>query len=58
MNQAANRKFAKVKQRLGNHLPKKNIVPKSIEEGGTDSLGKKIDRLETNGVPEWLGSGG
>ena len=44
-----------IKERMIGKLPTKNVVPKSIREGGTDSYGRKFERLRDEGVPEWLG---
>ena len=44
-----------VKQRLAAYLPTKNVVPRSIQDGGTDSYGRKYERLLSDGVPNWLG---
>lgn len=55
LNQAANPKYAKIKQRLSKHLPSKNFVPESIAQGGTDSIGEKLNQLKSEGVPAWLG---
>ncbi len=54
-NLAASPQHAAVKQRLSAHLPKKNAVPSSIRQGGTDSIGRKVEMLRSDGVPEWLG---
>ncbi|MDB4459054.1 sulfatase-like hydrolase/transferase [bacterium] len=55
INQTANPKFAKIKARLRKYLPTKNVLPSSMEDGGLDSYGKRVDRLRTEGIPEWLG---
>ena len=54
-NLAADTKYEPVKARLAAHLPKENAVPKSIEDGGSDSFGRKVERLVATGVPTWLG---
>lgn len=54
-NLASDPKLASIKRKLGNSMPKVNVVPTSIENGGTDAYGRKLERLQTEGVPEWLG---
>jgi hypothetical protein len=31
-------------------------MPASMKDGGTDSFGRKVEMLKTDGVPKWLGS--
>jgi hypothetical protein len=33
-------------------MPKNNIVPSSIKDGGTDALDRKVDKLNSEGVPK------
>jgi len=54
-NIANDPKIASIKKKLGDHMPKKNVVPKSIQDGGTDSYGKRFEKLRDDGVPTWLG---
>lgn len=54
-NLAADSKYDEVRARLAAYLPKKNAVPKSIQEGGSDSFGRKVEGLLAEGVPSWLG---
>ena len=54
-NLAGDPMFASIKRKLGGYLPTKNVVPKSIEDGGTDTYGRKYERLHAEGVPAWLG---
>ena len=54
-NLAADSKYKEVRARLAAYLPKKNAVPKSIQEGGSDSFGRKVEGLLAEGVPAWLG---
>ena len=54
-NLAADSKYKQVRARLAAHLPKKNAVPKSIQEGGADSFGRKVEGLLAEGIPAWLG---
>ena len=54
-NLAGDPKFASIKKKLGAYMPTRNVVPKSIQEGGTDSYGRKYQRLLDEGVPDWLG---
>ena len=55
VNQAANAKYAKIKERFRRHLPSKNKLPSSMKAGGLDSHGKKVEALERDGIPDWLG---
>lgn len=54
-NLAADSKYEAVRARLAAYLPKKNAIPKSIQEGGADSFGRKVEGLLAEGVPVWLG---
>ena len=54
-NLAADPDYAAVKERLAAYMPKRNAVPASIESGGADSFGRKVEKLRSEGVPEWLG---
>ena len=54
-NLASDPGYSAVKQRLSAHVPKTNAVPNSIKQGGSDSIGRKVELLRGNGVPEWLG---
>jgi hypothetical protein len=55
VNQASNPKYAKIKERFKKYLPTKNTLPASMKDGGLDSFGKRVERLRTDGIPEWLG---
>ena len=55
-NLAGDSKFARLKEKLGAYMPKNNIVPSSIKAGGTDALGRKAEKLRSEGVPKWLGT--
>ena len=48
-------KLASIKNKLHGHLPKDNVIPASIRNGGTDSYGDKYEMLRDEGVPDWLG---
>ena len=54
-NLAADSRYDQVKARLAAFFPEKNTVPRSIEDGGTDAFGRKVERLASEGVPAWLG---
>ena len=54
-NLAGNPDLARIKEKLGAYLPKNDVVPDSIKEGETDSLGKKVQQLRSDGIPSWLG---
>ena len=54
-NVAGDPKLASIKKKLSGYLPAENVVPKSIEDGGTDSYGKRFEKLRDEGVPAWLG---
>ena len=54
-NLAADPEFVPVKKRLAAYVPKRNAVPDSIKNGGSDSFGRKVEMLRAKGVPDWLG---
>ncbi len=54
-NLASDPKYSQVKEGLAAYVPKKNVVPISIQKGGSDSFGHKVERLRAEGVPDWLG---
>ena len=54
-NLSADSEYGAVKERLGAYIPQNNVVPDVIAEGGLDSFGRKVEKLRTEGVPEWLG---
>ena len=54
-NLAGDPEFASIKKKLGAYMPTDNVVPTSIKDGGTDTYGRKYERLRTEGVPQWLG---
>lgn len=54
-NLANDSKWASIKKKLGGHMPKENVIPTSIKDGGTDSYGKRYQKLRDEGVPNWLG---
>ncbi len=54
-NLAGDPNYAKTIARYRKHLPKTNVVPLSMKKGRIDSFTKKIKRLESTGVPAWLG---
>ncbi|MDE0107151.1 MAG: sulfatase [Bryobacterales bacterium] len=54
-NLAADSEYEEVRARLAAYLPEKNAVPKAIQEGGSDSFGRKVKGLLAEGVPGWLG---
>lgn len=56
-NVAENPKYSKIKQRLAKYLPKKNQLPSVMKDGGPDSHGRKVQTLQKEGVPDWLGAG-
>ena len=45
----------KLKEKMRKFLPAVNVVPASMKDGGSDSFGKKVERLRNGGVPDWLG---
>ena len=55
VNQAANPRYAKIKERFKRHLPTKNALPASMKNGALDSHGRKVEALHNDGVPRWLG---
>ena len=54
-NLAGDPQWASIKKKLGAAMPANNVVPKSIQDGGTDSYGEKYEELRDEGIPEWLG---
>ncbi|MGB0578621.1 MAG: sulfatase-like hydrolase/transferase [Limisphaerales bacterium] len=54
-NLAADPKFAKLKERYIKYLPKKNALPRSMKDGGLDTHGRRVEALQKNGIPDWLG---
>lgn len=54
-NLAGDPKYAETIAKYRKHLPTKNVVPSSIKKGKADSFTKKVTRLESAGIPDWLG---
>lgn len=54
-NLANDSDLASIKQKMAAKLPTKNVIPKSIKEGGTDSYGRRFQQLRDEGAPDWLG---
>ncbi len=46
-NLAQHPAHARVIERLRRYIPKTNVVPSSIQNGGTDGFGKKVERLRS-----------
>ena len=55
-NVAAEPRYSKIKQRLAKYLPKNNRLPSAMKDGSPDSHGSKVEVLQKEGVPEWLGA--
>tara|TARA_B110000495_G_C23031838_1_gene614803 strand:+ start:2544 stop:2738 length:195 start_codon:yes stop_codon:yes gene_type:complete len=55
VNQVSNPQFANIKKRLKKYLPIKNTLPSTMKNGGLDSCGKRVERLQIEGIPKWLG---
>jgi len=55
VNQAANPKFEKFKERFKKYLPTKNVMPSSLKAGKLDTHGRRVEALQKRGVPDWLG---
>lgn len=55
VNQGANPRYAKIKERFKRYLPTKNALPASMKDGGLDSHGRRVESLKKGGVPDWLG---
>jgi hypothetical protein len=55
VNQVSNPQFANIKERLKKYLPIKNTLPSTMKNGGLDSCGKRVERLQIEGIPKWLG---
>ena len=43
-----------IKRKLATSLPTTNVIPESIKNHKQDSYGEKFERLQKEGVPEWL----
>lgn len=54
-NLAGNPEYVQTIKKYRQHLPKKNAVPSSMKDDGTDSFTRKVKRLESAGIPDWLG---
>jgi arylsulfatase A-like enzyme len=54
-NLAADPRYARIKEKLAAYMPKNDVLPTSMKDGGTDSFGKKVRKLRAEGVPAWLG---
>ena len=54
-NLASDSGLTNIKEKLAAYLPVKNVVPKSLKDGGTDTYGRKLQSLRTQGIPDWLG---
>ena len=54
-NLAGKTEFASVKDGLKQHLPKVNVMPDALKQGRQDEHGGKVQYLEKEGVPAWLG---
>ena len=54
-NLAGDPRFARIKEKLGASMPTKNVVPTSMDDGGTDSFGKKVEKLRNRGCPGMAG---
>ena len=54
-NLANDPRLASIKKKLGAYMPTTNVMPESLQNGETDTYGRKVVRLQTEGVPEWLG---
>lgn len=55
-NLASDPERARIKEKLGAYMPKNDAVPTSMKDGGTDSFGRKVETLRSEGVPTWLGT--
>jgi len=55
-NLAGDPERARIKEKLGAFMPKNDAVPTSMKDGDTDSFGRKVEKLRSEGVPDWLGS--
>ena len=57
-NLASNPEYAETIKKYRQHLPKKNAKPSNMKDDGTDSFTRKVKRLESAGIPKWLGGDG
>ncbi len=55
-NLAGDPKYARIRKKLGAYMPKNDAMPSSMKDGGTDSFGRKVEKLRSDGVPDWLGT--
>lgn len=55
-NLANDPELASIKQKMAASLPKRNVMPDSLKEGGTDAYGRRFQQLRDEGIPEWLGN--
>lgn len=55
-NLAGDSQYTRIKEKLGAYMPTNDVMPASMKDGGTDSFGRKVEMLKTDGVPKWLGS--
>jgi arylsulfatase A-like enzyme len=54
-NLSGDPKLASIKKKLAAHMPSTNVMPESLQDGETDTYGRKVERMQADGVPEWLG---
>ena len=55
VNQAANPRYNRIKDRFKRYLPSVNALPSSMKDGGMDSHARKVAELQQDGIPNWLG---
>jgi len=55
-NLAGDPEHARIKEKLAASMPKNDAVPTSMKDGSTDSFGRKVEKLRSEGIPTWLGT--
>jgi hypothetical protein len=55
-NLAGDPEYARIKEKLSGSMPKEYTVPRSMDDGGMDTLGRRAERLRSEGVAQWLGT--
>lgn len=53
-NLADNPGYTSVLKNLAAHIPSRNVIPPTMTDGGNDSYGKRVEKMKTEGVPNWL----
>ena len=54
-NLAGDPKYAKTIEKYRQHVPTNNVLPSLMKKGRPSSMDRKVSRLESAGIPAWLG---